>query len=189
MGFMSTMPIGDMSAMFGGPQMYGGPAEQPILGGIAGQTQDQIANPIYGGSSPFQPPQAVGGPAPIDNNMGAISSGGKGMGMLPFIPGPMGEAAMQGIGQLTGGPAGQPILGGTPMQGGNPLAGFGASNSQFMSPAPMTAQSTRASVPQSTYGRVSNNKPSQPLYRGGLRQPPNNYRPPMYSNPRRFLGR
>jgi hypothetical protein len=224
---MSIMPIGDMGGQFsmgGGAQMAGGPAGQPILGsggGIAGQTQDQIANPIYGGNSPFQPPPVY------DEMPNAFGGLGKSMGMLPFIPGPMGQAGAQflgGPGQLTGGPAGQPIL------GGNPLAGFGASGGQLVGgpvgqpilggtpmqgpgqlaggPAPISNKTgplgsrpstdnlltgapmtTQAQVPQSTYGRMSNNKPSQPLYRGGLRQPPNNYRPPMYSNTRRFLGR
>jgi len=90
-----------------------------------------------------------------------------------------------GGGQMYGGPAGQPILGGTPM-GGNPLAGFGASNSVMAMPQSqrnlnraMPTQQPRTQIPQSTYGRVSNNRPQQPLYRGGLRQPPNNYRPPL----------
>lgn len=197
----SSMPIGDM----GGPQMYGGPAGQPILGGggIAGQTQEQINNPIYGAGSPFQPPAEMT-TQPMSSFEGMDGGGSFGKGMGGMIPGPLGLASQQmmgglfgGGGQMYGGPAGQPILGGTPMEGGmipglmgqsgimgqvGPMIGQATQQLANKVGLPNRAMPTRAPrnpVPQSTYGRVSNNKPQQPLYRGGIRQPPNNYRPPL----------
>lgn len=159
----------------GGPgQMYGGPADSPI----------------YGQQSPFQPPSpnptqpqqnpniGMGFGMPPDAGMFGGKSGFGGL--LPFFNNPQ---LPSGPGQMYGGPVGQPII--NPLQG-SPIGGAQQGqlsriarpgmDQQVRSPAPMT---TQAQVPQSTYGRVSNNKPQQPLYRGGLRQPPNNYRPPI----------
>jgi hypothetical protein len=187
---MSVMPF-DFPAMGGQgnlpPNVSIGYGPAPIDGGIAGQTQQQTNNPIYGQSSPFQPPPVgmmqnfTGGGHTGDTGMrpgvekgfgmpptrlqdiaqpgydDPVSSGGfgKAMGSLPFLPGPMGQAGAQflgGVGQLAGGPAGQPILGGTPMQGRGQLVG----------------------------GPVD--KPiTNPSYQGGLRSAPRNYRPPMRS--------
>lgn len=204
---MSTMPImGNQNQMFAN--------NAGSLGGIAQQTQQQTANPIYGQSSPFQPPpvgmmqnftgegaqpQPIGmmqnfvgegaqpgmrpgvekgfGPAPIDGG----SMGGKSMGGGMFIPDPrvgfggsvgygyddpMRGNPLQGPGQLVGGPAGKPILGGNTPQPVPMMQGF-------PEPAPMKTRLqdiARPGLDTTASG-----------FQGGLRPAPRNYRPPMRS--------
>lgn len=222
----SAMPF-DFPAMGGQgnlpPNVSIGYGPAPIDGGIAGQTQQQANNPIYGQSSPFQPPPPVGmmqnftggghtgdtGMRPgVEKGFGmppnrlqdiaqpgyddpGFSSGGfgKAMGVLPFLPGPMGQAGAQflgGVGQLAGGPAGQPILGGTPMQGRGQLAGGPAGQpiigGNTPQPVPMMQGFPEPGMPPKTRLQdIARPGYDDPGFQGGLKPAPRNYRPPMRS--------
>lgn len=86
--FAQGLPQGFMPTPQFGPRTgIGMPVERPapVMGqNPAEQTQQMANNPIYGQSSPFQPPQPV--PQPVQqNNM--VSGGGKSVGApsMPFI--------------------------------------------------------------------------------------------------------
>lgn len=199
------------------PRMDIGMGYRDLIGQnpVADQTQQQIANPIYGQQSPFQPPTNIGGiPAEIGSfdpmpMPGMGGKGGFGGGMMPpgvriglpyepYQPNPLEGTPAGGRGQLAGGPAGQPILGGgqpqpVPMMRNFP--GYDFNGEPTPQPIHMMQNFTGGGVsglPVSNARQVP--VPQQPVSNarmvGGLKPAPRNYRPPMRGgNLRSYLKR
>ena len=158
---MSAMPImGDFAQSMSNPNagMGVGMDYRNLVNPVADQTQQQIASPIYGQESPFQPPrQQPGMPAVIGGDDPMYNTG------MSF-----GKGGFGGPGQLVGGPAGQPILGGGP--------NMGAPAGQLTEPyQPNPLQGTLMTIP----GQMAGGPAGRPIVGGGLKPQPRNYRAPV----------
>lgn len=183
----NEQPVDYFGSGYGGPYQarpdlgpnvgFGSGLPMPGYNPVADQTQQQIANPIYGQSSPFQPPMPAQGIPPVQ--AGGVSGGGKtmdalnefnlqtqaagGMPMMePYQPNPLQGTPMQRPGQLVGGPVGRPIIG----QPGGVIGG---------------SPQRRGQLVGGPVGRPIVNQPGQPggVIGGGLKPAPRNYRPPV----------
>ena len=152
------------------------------------------ANPVYGQSSPFQPPRNVG-----NGQLQSLAT----RGVDPIAGFPY-SGAPQGPGQLAGGPA---AIDTGNMGFGKSMAGPAMALSMMPGAAPLAAQMLTGNNPlmqgpgQMAGGPAAINQqgPGQlaggpaavggPQFQGGLRPAPRNYRPPMRRQyPRSLIG-